>query len=188
MKLNRIVFALTIAAGIGQAFAGTISTGSLNFSLTGYTTDVSCGGSQRENFSGTVTDAVSSLTNAPLIFSLCNDPGSYAGAEFTLTLDAGDVVSGIITATDMGDVITGGVDHETVGGAFSITSATGVFAGGVGTVENFSAVTAQNVTTGVGSGTFTLTATPEPATPVLAGLGILALGLAKWRRTSGLIG
>ena len=54
--------------------------------------------------------------------------------------------------------------------------------------ENFSAVTAQNITTYAGSGTFTITATPEPATLVLTGLGLLALGLGTWRRRSGLIG
>jgi hypothetical protein len=191
MKLNRIVFlfALTMTAGVGQALAGTIDTGTLNYSFTGYTTDVSCAGAhQRENFSGTVNDATSSLTSAPLVFSLCNIPGSYAGADFTLTVDMSDVVSGTITATDMGDVIASGVDTETVGGSFTVSSATGEFAGDVGASENFSAVTVENISTGVGSGTFTITATPEPATPALTGLGILALGLAKWRRKSGLIG
>jgi hypothetical protein len=190
MKLNRIVFlsALTITAGISQAFAGTIDTGTLNYTFTGITTDVSCAGAhQRESFSGTVTDATSSLTNAPLVFSLCNIPGSYAGAQFTLTLDMSDVVSGTVIATDMSDVIASGIDTETVGGSFTVTSGTGVFAGGVGTSEYFSAVTAQNITTYAGSGTFTLTPTPEPATLALTGLGIVALGLAKRRRESGLI-
>jgi hypothetical protein len=183
MKLNRIVFlfALTLSGMIGQAFAGTVDTGTLNYSFTGITPDSSCSGlHQRENFTGTVTDSYESLSNAALSFSLCNIPASYAGAVFTLTLDANDVISGTIAATET-DVITSGIDHATATGSFLVTSGTGVFAGGVGNTGSFSAVTQETLMTGAGSGTFTLT-TPEPATTVLMGLGILALGLANFRR------
>ena len=170
----------TDGAGIGsQAFAGTVSTGTVSHNFTGLSTDVSfVATEQRESFAGTVTDGAESISGASLSFSLCNDPGSFAGGIFTVTVDSNDIVSGTIRAADLGDDIIAGVDHETVSGNFLVTAGTGEFSDSTGYSDVFLAYTAENVQSGAGSGSFIIGAL-EPATLLISALGLFSIGLAK---------
>jgi hypothetical protein len=107
----------------------------VNYSFNGFSADASCTtappGQQRENFVGTVTDSGQSISGATLSFSICNNPGSFAGAIFSLTVGP-SVLQGTITATDLGDTIANGFDTETASGSFLVTSGTGDFTDSVG--------------------------------------------------------
>ena len=173
MILNRTSFLSVIILGCGiasQAFASGISSGTVSYQFTGYSADSSCtsapAGEQREDFTGTVNSADNSISNDPLTFSICNDPASYDGGVFSLTDSNFGTITGTLTGVDMGDTITAGVDYETVVGTFSVL--TGADAG---YTDSYYATTAENLTTGAGTGEF-LVGTPEPGTTALAGLGL----------------
>lgn len=178
--LNRslLLSVLALAAGISnQAFAST--TGSLTYQFTGYSADASCTSAptnqKRENFTGTVTDAGDSISGDTLTFSLCNDPGTYVGGIFSLVDPIDGTISGTFTGTDLSDTFSGGIDHETVQGTFTVTSVADN-----GYSDIFLANIGENVNTGAGSGTFVI-GTPEPATMALTGLGLLIVGFVGRR-------
>src|SRR5258708_7465665 len=108
MILQRGLFFVVLALGTGsvnQAFASILSTGTVSYNFSGFTADATCStapvGMQRENFTGLVTDAGQSISDATLTFSICNNPGSFDGGIFSLTSGL-SIVSGTITATDLG--------------------------------------------------------------------------------------
>ena len=177
MIWQRGLFFVVLALGAGsanQAFASILSTGTLTYNFSGFTADATCStapiGMQRENFTGVVTDAGQSISGAALTFSICNNPGSFDGGIFSVTAGL-SIVSGTITATDLGDIISGGVDNETVAGSFLVTSGTGTFAGSEGYSDVFLATISENISTGAGTGSFIVGA-PEPSTKAITGFGV----------------
>jgi len=166
----------------GQAFAGPMSTGTVNLNFAGNSSDTSCAGAQtRESFTGTVTDASQGISDATLNFSICDIPQSYAGGVFLLTVDADDTISGTITATDLGDVITDEIDYSNVAGSFDVTGGTGEYASAIGYTDVFTASTQEGLQTGQLTGSF-IVGTPEPATMALTGLGVFLIGYSRKRR------
>ena len=190
MKSDRYLLLAVVALGVGisgQAFASTVSTGTLTLQSTGFTPDVSCIAStpvdERATFIGTVTDAGEGISDDALSFSLCNDSGgAYDGGIFGLTDPGGTLTGSISDTTLVSDSVANNIETETVQGIFTITGGTGAIAlEAVGYSDFFSATTSTSRLTGAGSGTFLIGA-PEPATMALAGLGLLVVGFAKRRR------
>jgi hypothetical protein len=183
MRCSLLLSMFVVGACVaGQAVAGPVSTGTVNLSFAGITSDSSCDGAQeRENFTGTVTDAAESISNAALSFSICDIPASYAGGTFLLTVDADDTVSGTVTGTDLGDTITDGIDTATVEGTFTVTAGTGSFQDAVGYSDVYTAFTQENLGTGQGTDSF-IVGTPEPATIAFTGFGVFLLGYTRRRQ------
>jgi hypothetical protein len=179
--LNRSLLLSILGLGVGifsQALAST--SGALTYQFTGYTADATCtsapSNQQREDFSGTVTDAGESIFADSLTFSICNDPGSYTGGIFSLTDPEDGTISGTFAGVDLGDTFSGGIDYQTVQGTFTVTSEADN-----GYSDMFLAETQENINTGAGSATFVIGA-PEPATMALAGLGLLMADFVRRRR------
>jgi hypothetical protein len=161
-----------------QAFAST--SGSLTYQFTGFTSNPGCTtappSQQQENFTGTVTDAGEGINGDPITFSLCNDPGVYSDGLFSLIDPTDGTISGTFTGVDLSDTFSGGVDHETVQGTFTVTGAVDN-----GYSDIFVANMAETVSTGAGVGTFVV-GTPEPATIALTGFGLILAGIVRKRR------
>jgi hypothetical protein len=186
MFFNRIfilsLFALS-AGIVSQASAGTVTTGTFSYTPAGQpVNDPTCPADQQQrvSFSGTVSED-GGFTDYALNFSICNTPGTIAGGEFALTggVNNVDSVSGIFTGAFDGTTTIDSVVYEIEAGVFAITpdSGTGIFAGAQGS-DNFTAYASQ-----AGTGSFIIGA-PEPATVLLTGLGIVAIGFSRRVRKS----
>jgi hypothetical protein len=174
---------------VSHASAGVIN-GAYTYSYTNTVADATCvapADGTRDFFSSTGGgNSINPI--APVAFSICDGAtGLLDSGDFTIGSGA-DTATGAFSGTFAGvstnpgllpdgGPLAGGALFD---GAFTIESATGIYAGTVGDYGAFVVNTgATDAASDQLSGTFTFTTTPEPVSMLMAGSGLLLIGLRK---------
>jgi hypothetical protein len=163
---------------ISGASAGPIG-GSYTYSLTGETSTPACqitygGNPWTDNFAS--TSGGNSIASDQVTFSICDGTTGF--------LDDGtfSIVNGVnaLTGTFSG-VLSGTTpsDDDVFVGTILVTSATGYYSSVTIDTGTFLVITGQVGSPQFPTGTFQFDSTPEPATVVFAGSGLLLLGLFR---------
>ena len=175
-----VVSAFVLCFGfVGSAAAGSL-TGNYGYAITGQPTDSSCtllgGDGLRDTFDS--NSGGNSIAADPVAFSICDGIDGYLeGGLFTISDGSGDSAtgsfSGVLTglSEEGGDIFQGG---------FTLTSESGYYAGLTEDSGTFQVTTGPVNTQAFVTGTFEFaTDAPEPVTSMLAGSGLLLLGLSR---------
>jgi len=174
-----------------HAMAGSLPvSGSYTYGYTSTTNDASCtapADGTRDYFES--TSGGNSISGSdPVAFSICDGAaGILDDGAFTLGTGP-NTATGIFTGVyvglsdnpgtlpDGGGSLDGGALFD---GTFTITSANGNYENVLGDVGTFEVNTGTLSTPGAVNGTFDFTSAPEPVSMLLAGSGLLLVGLSK---------
>jgi len=169
---------LVCLLGIATNASASSLTGSYDYAIQSQTTDAGCSSNTRDNFAS--TSGGNSINSSDTVtFSICDGtPGFLVGGEFEIDDSSADQIagtfSGALTGTEPG------TDGNIYDGTITVTTQTGTYSGVVDT-GTFEVITNGPLNSpGFTSGTITLTsATPEPVTTALTGLGLILLSVSR---------
>jgi hypothetical protein len=178
-----LVGALVILFGSVANMNASAVNGSFSYAITGQTSQPTCqslygGNPLRDNFSGSGADSLNTPDTDAVTFSICDGiTGFLEAGTFTVT-DGANILSGVFSGTLVGTIVNG--QPDTFDGNFSVTSATGDFAASGVAQGVFQVVTGAVGSQDFTSGTFDFQGTtPEPSTTMLAGAGLILMGLSR---------
>jgi hypothetical protein len=164
-----------------NASAGAI-TGSYLYTLTGETSMPVCqttygGNPWTDNFAS--TSGGNSIAADPVTFSICDGtPGFLDDGQFSI-VNGANTFTGIFSGVLEGASGSGPGGGDVFEGTISITSVSGYYSSVTEQVGTFEVVTGQINTPAFPTGSIDFESTPEPATFVFTGTGLLLLTLSR---------